>query len=62
MKTSELQKRTRRSVEHCTPHSDGAWLNELGWLQVVIKYNSCILMVKLRNHFFRKQNSTQAST
>ena len=22
---------TRRSVEHCTPHADGAWLNELGW-------------------------------
>ena len=21
---------TRRSVEHCTPHTDGAWLNELG--------------------------------
>ena len=21
---------TRRSVEHCTPHADGAWLNELG--------------------------------
>ena len=27
----------------------------------VIKYNSCIFMVKLRNYFFRKQNSTQAS-
>ena len=26
-------KRTRRSVEHCTPHADGAWLNELGWSQ-----------------------------
>ena len=24
---------TRRSVEHCTPHADGAWLNELGWAQ-----------------------------
>ena len=24
---------TRRSVEHCTPHADGAWLNELGWSQ-----------------------------
>ena len=24
---------TRRSVEHCTPHTDGAWLNELGWSQ-----------------------------
>ena len=23
--------KTRRSVEHCTPHADGAWLNELGW-------------------------------
>ena len=25
--------KTRRSVEHCTPHTDGAWLNELGWSQ-----------------------------
>ena len=25
----------------------------------VMKYNSCIFMVKLRNSFFRKQNSTQ---
>ena len=49
---------TGRSVEHCTPHADGAWLNELGWSQ----YNSCIYMVKLRNCFFRKQNSTQTST
>ena len=24
---------TRRSVEHCTPHADGAWLNELRWSQ-----------------------------
>ena len=24
---------TRRSVEHCTPHADGVWLNELGWSQ-----------------------------
>ena len=24
---------TRHSVEHCTPHADGAWLNELGWSQ-----------------------------
>ena len=24
---------TRRSVEHCTLHADGAWLNELGWSQ-----------------------------
>ena len=24
---------TRRSVEHRTPHADGAWLNELGWSQ-----------------------------
>ena len=24
---------SRRSVEHCTPHADGAWLNELGWSQ-----------------------------
>ena len=24
---------TRRSVKHCTPHADGAWLNELGWSQ-----------------------------
>ena len=23
-------KKTRRSVEHSTPHADGAWLNELG--------------------------------
>ena len=30
--TKEQQK-TRRSVEHCTLHADGAWLNELGWLQ-----------------------------
>ena len=22
---------SRCSVEHCTPHADGAWLNELGW-------------------------------
>ena len=28
-----LQVGTRRSVEHCTPHADGAWLNELGWSQ-----------------------------
>ena len=28
-----IQKSTRRSVEHCTPHADGAWLNELGWSQ-----------------------------
>ena len=33
------QKQTRRSVEHCTPHADGAWLNELGWSQLVMKYN-----------------------
>ena len=25
--------KTRRSVEHCTPHADGSWLNELGWSQ-----------------------------
>ena len=25
--------KTRRSVEHCTPHADGAGLNELGWSQ-----------------------------
>ena len=24
---------TRCSVQHCTPHADGAWLNELGWSQ-----------------------------
>ena len=24
---------TRCSVEHCIPHADGAWLNELGWSQ-----------------------------
>ena len=40
---------TKRSVEHCTPHADGAWLNELWLVTVVIKYNSCIFMVKLRN-------------
>ena len=40
---------TRRSVEHCTPHADDAWLNELWLVTVVIKYNSCIFMVKLRN-------------
>ena len=28
-----LTNTTRRSVEHCTPHADGAWLNELGWSQ-----------------------------
>ena len=27
----EILMKTRRSVEHCTPHADGAWLNELGW-------------------------------
>ena len=27
---SEPLKNTRRSVEHCTLHADGAWLNELG--------------------------------
>ena len=27
------KKETRRSVEHCTPHADGAWLTELGWSQ-----------------------------
>ena len=27
------KRETRRSVEHCTPHADGAWLNELGWSQ-----------------------------
>ena len=31
MLTSMLE--TRRSVEHCTPQADGAWLNELGWSQ-----------------------------
>ena len=25
--------KTRCSVEHCTPHADGAWLTELGWSQ-----------------------------
>ena len=29
----QSKERTRRSVEHCTPHADGAWLNELGWSQ-----------------------------
>ena len=29
----KLNNQTRRSVEHCTPHADGAWLNELGWSQ-----------------------------
>ena len=24
---------TRHSIEHCTPHADGAWLTELGWSQ-----------------------------
>ena len=24
---------TRCSVEHCTLHADGSWLNELGWSQ-----------------------------
>ena len=28
-----LKEITRRSVEHCTPHADGAGLNELGWSQ-----------------------------
>ena len=27
------QNATRRSIEHCTPHAYGAWLNELGWSQ-----------------------------
>ena len=31
---SPLDILTRRSVEHCTPHADGAWLNELGWSQL----------------------------
>ena len=30
---SDNTKATRCSVEHCTPHADGAWLNELGWSQ-----------------------------
>ena len=34
MKTLEANPSiTRSSVEHCTPHADGAWLNELGWSQ-----------------------------
>ena len=32
-KISPVTYRTRCSVEHCTPHADGAWLNELGWSQ-----------------------------
>ena len=34
-RTSKIpgKNKTRRSVEHCTPHADGAWLNELGWSQ-----------------------------
>ena len=32
-KKEVVQNGTRRSVEHCTPHADGAWLNELGWSQ-----------------------------
>ena len=28
-----VKRKSRRSVEHCTPHADGAWLNELGWSQ-----------------------------
>ena len=31
--SNEQQNKTRLSVEHCTPHADGAWLNELGWSQ-----------------------------
>ena len=31
--TNENNMKTRRSVEHCTPHADGAWLNDLGWSQ-----------------------------
>ena len=46
-----LQMSTRRSVEHCTPHADGAWL-----VTVVMKYNSCIFMV------IESKNSTKAST
>ena len=51
----QKQNVTRRSVEHCTPHADGAWLNETWLVTVVIKYNSCIFMVKLRNYFFRSK-------
>ena len=29
----QAKEETRRSVEHCTPHADGAWLNKLGWSQ-----------------------------
>ena len=32
-KQKQNARQTRRSVEHCTPHADGAWLNELGWSQ-----------------------------
>ena len=30
---SQTHSTTRRSVEHCTLHADGTWLNELGWSQ-----------------------------
>ena len=33
MEAQKVTELTRRSVEHCTPHADGAWLNKLGWSQ-----------------------------
>ena len=34
MSWCETQCKTRRSVEHCTPHADSAWLTE--WLVTVV--------------------------
>ena len=33
IQSMQYNNKTRCSVEHCTPHADGAWLNELGWSQ-----------------------------
>ena len=34
MASAKINRLTRRLVEHCTPHADGAWLNELGWSHI----------------------------
>ena len=36
--TAKALIKTRRSVEHCNPHADGAWLNELGWSRIIVVY------------------------
>ena len=46
------QKKTRRSVEHCTPHADDA-LAEWTWL--VAKYYSCIFMVKFLKNYLESK-------